>query len=1191
MEYDRYIDQQIRKTRGTVKLVDLASRTLIAVVGLLAVLFAAALIEHWLVPGGLSILWRSLVFGGLVLASGWYVWRQILPLVLQRISPVYAARTIESHSPGLKNSLLNLLLFRQHRDLVPETVYRTVEEQAATRLATADVDTAVDRSGLIRVGYVLLCLVLLAGLYKVFSPKDPVATAGRVLMPWADIPVPTRVAIDDIQPGENVRIARGETVEVSANVAGLREGESVTLRYTTQDGQAIDLPVDMIRGEGEYRFRGRLPAEPPAGSPPGVQQPMTYFISAGDARSKVFAIDVIDSPTIVIERLEYDYPDYTGRADRTQPGEGNVRAIEGTRVTVHAQTNHPIQRSGIDLGADGSTDLPMVARQVDPRRASGEMLLQLDPEQRTQPYDLYALRFTDQAGHRNRQPVHYRIEIIPDLRPEVEILQPMSADVEVRLGESVEIVVEARDPDYALASVKLMGRRDERLVFDEPLLEEEHVGRFTKTLFLRPEAPEFAVGDVVEYWIEVEDVRSPVPNRTATQTRRLRIIEPPPVKDHPALADPGQGGGTPQPQAQQPSPGGDHQDQADGGATAEPQQNPNDAAGGEAQQQGGGSGEPQEHSAEQDAGNGEQARDATQDGPQQDGAQRPQDGGASGAPQQPQPGQEGQSQGRGPQDGADPIQSGKQGPGQGQDLQNGQQGGTPDPGTVSGPGSPGAPEADQTPPQPVPSDGSDDATAMQRMREHFQNQGSQNQGDRNQREPATEPSADRSGGAQNPTSERPLGPNQGDRHQAAGSEQQSQQAGRQEKQQGKPPQDGVQQPAEQQPATPPNGPKGEAGTGSEATPRDQAQEPNANDSPPSRPNETQGQPGAGNQQQNGGGAPEPLNQPKPREKTQQRGSENDPQEPSPEPPAPADGKHESNSRGDQGGDRAGGGSLGGGQNAPREGTGSPGQKTSADEGDGSSAEKGKGATSTSPGAGQQAAEQSGQPGDQEGQGSGQREGRGSAPGGKPSEAPSGDPRQLPEEGTDTTPRRDDRDDPQQPTTDPQQPRPQEGRQSDATGRPVAGNPTGGGLPGDGSALPPPPPAGDAAPVGDEGNLQYAEKQTDLILERLEDQLKQRDVDQDLIDKLGWTEDDLRRFVDRWRNLKQAAQREGADSAAQRELDKALRALGLSRRPVSRASGTVPTDQDRNVRDAPRIPVPVEWQDEARAYTRGISESD
>jgi hypothetical protein len=172
-----------------------------------------------------------------------------------------------------------------------------------------------------------------------------------------------------------------------------------------------------------------------------------------------------------------------------------------------------------------------------------------------------------------------------------------------------------------------------------------------------------------------------------------------------------------------------------------------------------------------------------------------------------------------------------------------------------------------------------------------------------------------------------------------------------------------------------------------------------------------------------------------------------------------------------------------------------------------------------------------------------------------------------------------------------EPQEQQETQAEGKGRSVAGNPTGGGLAEspDTRSLPPRPPSGNKGPVADEGNLEYARKQTDLVLDRLENQLKDQNVDQDLLDKLGWSEDDLKKFVDRWKNLKQAAQRDGAGSAAQRSLNDALGALGLKRQAFSRAGGEVPTDDVRNLRDAARTRTPLEWEEEVRAYTRGIAE--
>ena len=48
------------------------------------------------------------------------------------------------------------------------------------------VEATVDRSRLIRAGYVLCAVMALFAAYKIFSPKDPFQTIARVALPWAD---------------------------------------------------------------------------------------------------------------------------------------------------------------------------------------------------------------------------------------------------------------------------------------------------------------------------------------------------------------------------------------------------------------------------------------------------------------------------------------------------------------------------------------------------------------------------------------------------------------------------------------------------------------------------------------------------------------------------------------------------------------------------------------------------------------------------------------------------------------------------------------------------------------------------------------------------------------------------------------------------------------------------------------------
>jgi hypothetical protein len=347
-------------------------------------------------------------------------------------------------------------------------------------------------------------------------------------------------------------------------------------------------------------------------------------------------------------------------------------------------------------------------------------------------------------------------------------------------------------------------------------------------------------------------------------------------------------------------------------------------------------------------------------------------------------------------------------------------------------------------------------------------------------------------------------------------------------------------------------------------------------SPGGQQTSSKGPSGAGDQPADDQGAPDSEPGTKPADKWQQRPSDG-PESDDQEPPSTGRGKRESDSQGEQGGDRAGGGQEGGGQQAPREGTGSAGQNQSADEGAGESSEQGAGRDSSDAGWDATADKQTGQSGgDERGEGSQQREGQGDQAGGEDGGQAGGE---------DAPARSEDKAHKDAPA------RSEERQESERRGEPTensSGTSTGGGgLPGEGTIEP--QPVGGDAPDADAANLDYARKQTDLVLEKLAEQLKRKQVDQELLDRLGWTEVQLRQFVERWQQLKAAARNdEPSADAARRELDDTLRSLGLRRGPLQQNDAK--DDELRDLREGYRGPVPLKYQDRLRAYNEGISRS-
>ena len=518
------VDQHIRRTRRALKLVDLTAGLITLTIGVLAFLLTMAVLEHWVIPGGWSDTARFTLFGILLLGVAVYCWRTFLPLLRQSINPVYAAQAIEQGSPSLKNSLLNLLLLRNRKQQMSRQVLQAVEQQAAQRLAQVPIDSVVDRSAIVRLGYLLLAITAICVLYRILSPKDLFSSAGRVLMPWSEIATPSRVQILNVTPGD-AKAARGEQLQIAAEVHGLEEDEPVRLLYSTADEQIVGQEIRMKPSAGGTQFSCRVPARNNQG---GIQQDFSYWIEAGDARSAQYKVAVFARPTLVVNRLRYDYPAYTGYPSREVEHTGDISAVEGTQVTLFAQANKPIKTAHIDFEADGRRDLLMNANV---QEATVTFPLSLRDDRRTPRYASYVLRYETTDGNQNQYPPKYEIDVQPDYSPEIQLLLPEEAMLEVAVNQEVNFEIEARDPDFALSQVILLGKLGEEQVLQEELLQanrlaRNHTGKFIGKLRKTPQQMGLKAGDVLEYWAAAADNRRPKANLAYSAHRKLRVTGP-----------------------------------------------------------------------------------------------------------------------------------------------------------------------------------------------------------------------------------------------------------------------------------------------------------------------------------------------------------------------------------------------------------------------------------------------------------------------------------------------------------------------------------------------------------------------------------------------------------------------------------------------------------------------------------------
>ncbi len=119
---------------------------------------------------------------------------------------------------------------------------------------------------------------------------------------------------------------------------------------------------------------------------------------------------------------------------------------------------------------------------------------------------------------------------------------------------------------------------------------------------------------------------------------------------------------------------------------------------------------------------------------------------------------------------------------------------------------------------------------------------------------------------------------------------------------------------------------------------------------------------------------------------------------------------------------------------------------------------------------------------------------------------------------------------------------------------------------------------------EEANAEYAKRATDMVLDYLNET---RDKpDRELLDKLNWGEDDLRRFAERWQKVREIADK-NSDPKTNREINEALKSLGMRPKAAdSKNNVRESADSLRSIRDSGnRKPPPAAYRDAFDAFRR------
>ena len=545
------IVERINQTRHQIRVVELVTILVTLIACLFAFLLISVLVDHWLFKNGTPSTLRYL---GLLLIGGFgiaYFVRRLIPLLRFPVNPAYAAEVLEKNHPDMKNRLLNwVFLRREKRDKTsPQAqtermVIDSIGRETAASLKTMPEQLVVDCTAMIRWGIVLAVVLGLFCLYMIVSPKNTLQSVARAATPFFDIESPQSIVIKAVEPG-NVTAYQGETIQVKARLDRSTK-KPVHLVYSTDDGRLIDQRVPMQGSEDGMRFECRFPP-----GKRGFEESVTYRVEVGDGRSKNYAVTVKPAITIDVKSVEYQYPAYTKLPARTVESSGDLRAVEGTIATITAKSNIAMSRA--ILLPDGDTTRAIrLNLSASKTEATGVLTLAFEANQPDKPVcTSYTLRCWDDEQRSNPLPSVYRVETIRDETPTIKWADQISETepLQVPLNQPVDVAVEACDPDFGLQQVRLRGTvtrvvnavaqregntlpETSELPLDDIVLLKNppRTGTVTIKQTLVPSKIGLRIGDRVTYFAEAVDTKTPNANTATTSTRVLVVIDIDPDK-------------------------------------------------------------------------------------------------------------------------------------------------------------------------------------------------------------------------------------------------------------------------------------------------------------------------------------------------------------------------------------------------------------------------------------------------------------------------------------------------------------------------------------------------------------------------------------------------------------------------------------------------------------------------------------
>ncbi|GAC1463379.1 MAG: hypothetical protein NVSMB9_00810 [Isosphaeraceae bacterium] len=383
---------------------------------------------------------RLILLLGILVFVGWRIYRDIVIALVARFADLDIALRIEKRWPGLNDRLASTVQFLAlkpgddrvgSRELREATIQQTLRETETIDFKDVLEPFLAWKALALAFGvlaFTILLVMIDPGLSKIASI--------RLFLPFGAEQWPRQTHLTLLKQETLFKVARGDPFSMSVAVGrGERLPPSARAEYRFANGEHV---VQSLRSIEGGIFQGRIES---------VDQSFTFSVSAGDDTVSVrnIAVKVVPPPTIQELSVRLVPPSYTKlRPQALPPGISRIKAVEGTRVEVHAMANKPIEVATLRLGdhaapSEATLDLSRT-------RIAKEFVVK---ESHPFWFDLL-----DMEGFRSRLSPRYEVQAVRDEAPRVVIEEP-SIDRDVPSEATVPITFTIND-DFGIQQARLV---------------------------------------------------------------------------------------------------------------------------------------------------------------------------------------------------------------------------------------------------------------------------------------------------------------------------------------------------------------------------------------------------------------------------------------------------------------------------------------------------------------------------------------------------------------------------------------------------------------------------------------------------------------------------------------------------------------------------------------------------------------